>query len=182
MLRIAIAGGGIGGSALISLLRGDRNTELAGILEGKPDAPGVILARKWGIPIFTDVEALVKAAPEVILNVTGDAGITDDIRQASGSRIEVIEGIGARFLWEVIERQKRAQVEVMKTVADQTQIGGLMTDLFSVETVREIFELVLAKALEMVDAPAGSIAVFEENEMKLAAAKGLSKRFLENRV
>ena len=38
----------------------------------------------------------------------------------------------------------------------------------------------LAKTLEIVDAPAGSIAVYEGRQMKLAASRGLSKRFLEN--
>ena len=47
MVRLAIAGGNIGGSALISLLRGDSNVELIGIYEKKQDAPGIALAKKW---------------------------------------------------------------------------------------------------------------------------------------
>ncbi len=182
MLKIAIAGGGIGGSALISLLKGDRNIILVGILEAKQDAPGVVLARKWSIPVFSEVSTLAMAAPDVVINVAGDQALTDVIKRAFNNRIEVIEGTGARFLWEVIEKQKRAQMEVLKTVADQRHLAGLLSDLCSIEASSEYFALILSKALEMVEAPAGSIAIFEGREMKLIAAKGLSKRFLDNRA
>ncbi len=180
LLRLAIAGGGIGGSALISLLRGDSNTHLVGIYETKHEAPGVVLARKWNIPIFTDLGSFVAANPEVVVNVTGDTEISNKIREAFNFRIEVIEGVGARFLWEIIEKQKRAKTEVMKTTADQKILYSLASQLCSSSSVIEFFEIVLAKALDIVSAPAGSIAVYEGRQMKLVASRGLSKRFLEN--
>jgi len=107
MLRLAIAGGTIGASALISLLRGDKNTELTGLYEKKLDSPGVILAKKWNIPVFDEVRLLCSENPEIVINVTGDVHLSNDIRLVSGNKTEVIEGIGARFLWEIIEKQKR---------------------------------------------------------------------------
>ncbi len=179
MVRLAIAGGGIGGSALISLLRGDSYTQLVGIYENKHDAPGVILARKWNIPVFSDLESFATASPEVVVNVTGDPEISNKIRSVFKNKVEVIEGVGARFLWEVIEKQKSAKIEVIKTMTDQKALYGLAAQLCSSSTVNGFFEIVLAKTLEIVDAPAGSIAVYEGKQMRLAAAKGLSKRFLE---
>ncbi|HYQ48150.1 MAG TPA: hypothetical protein VEP69_03705, partial [Thermodesulfovibrionales bacterium] len=82
MLKVAIAGGGIGGSALISLLRGDASTELVGVYEQKHEAPGLVLARKWNIPVFSRLADLVTAAPEVVINVTGDAEISNQVRNA----------------------------------------------------------------------------------------------------
>ena len=60
MLKLAIVGGNIGASALISLLRGDTSSKLKliGIYENNQDAPGVILARKWNIPVFDDIKSL----------------------------------------------------------------------------------------------------------------------------
>jgi hypothetical protein len=129
MLRIAIVGGNIGASALISLLRGDTNTELAGIFEKKQDAPGVILARKWNIPVFEDIKSLCAANPEMVINVAGDYTFSNEIREASGNRIEVIEGAGARLLWEIIEKQKRARLETFKTIENQKTIFSLMSGL-----------------------------------------------------
>lgn len=182
MFKIAIAGGGIGGSALISLLRGDPNASLIGVYEKKTDAPGVVLAKKWNIPVFTDLQALVTVSPEMVINVTGDANVSTEIRTAFKARIEVIEGIGARFLWEIIEKQKRAKIEVIKTQADQKVLFNIAAKLCLSDSAPEFFEMMLARALDMADAPAGSIALYENGQMKLITSKGLSKRFLETKA
>ena len=64
MIKLAIVGGNIGASALISLLRGDQSIVLAGVFEKNHEAPGAILARKWNIPVFSDIESLAAAKPE----------------------------------------------------------------------------------------------------------------------
>ncbi|HMK49226.1 MAG TPA: response regulator [Thermodesulfovibrionales bacterium] len=182
MLRTAIAGGNIGASALISLLRGDANADLIGIYERNPDSPGAILARKWNLPVFSDVKSLCSAGPEMVVNVTGDANLSTEIRSVSSNKIEVIEGIGARFIWEIIEKQKRAKIEAFKTVEDQKTIFGVITELGEDEGLSNFLGFILDKILEMTDAPAGSIVVREYGKMRLAAHKGLSRRFTENKV
>jgi diguanylate cyclase (GGDEF)-like protein/PAS domain S-box-containing protein len=181
MLRIAIVGGNIGASALISLLRGDTNTELAGIFEKRQDSPGVILARKWNIPVFEDIKSLCAANPEMVINVAGDYAFSNEIREASGNRIEVIEGVGARFLWEIIEKQKRARLETFKTIENQKTIFTLISGLGVQDNLDDFLGLVLEKALEMTESPAGSIATYENGVMSFAVSKGLSKKFMENR-
>ena len=182
MLKVAIAGGGIGGSALISLLRSDASTELVAVYEKKLDAPGVVLAGKWNIPVFSRLEDLVRTAPEVVINVTGDAGISNQIRNVFQHKIEVIEGVGARFLWEIIERQKRARIENIKTTADQKILYQLTTRMSSAESLRTFLETLLAKTIDIADAPAGCIAIYSGRQMKMLASKGLSKKFLENKT
>jgi diguanylate cyclase (GGDEF)-like protein len=177
MLRVAIAGGNIGASALISLLKGDANIALIGLYEKKPDTPGVILAKKWNIPIFDDIRLLCSANPEMVINVTGDVHLSNEIRSVSGNKIEVIEGIGARFLWEVIEKQKRAKIEAFRTLENQRVIFSLLSKISSVDQLSEFLELLLEKALSLIEAPAGSIAVFEQDEMKVIASRGFSKKF-----
>lgn len=180
MFRIAIAGGGIGGSALISLLRGDPNAALVGIYEPKQDAPGVILAGKWNIPVFSEIKPLVFANPEIVLNLTGDIKVSNEIRKAFNDKVEVIEGIGARFIWEIIEKQKRARIEVIKTTADQKTLYSLAAKLCSSDSAKDFYEMILSRALDIADAPAGSIALYENKQMKLTTSKGLSKKFTEN--
>jgi diguanylate cyclase (GGDEF)-like protein len=177
MLRVAIAGGNIGASALISLLKGDANIELIGIYEKKPDAPGVILAKKWNIPVFDEVGLLCSENPEMVINVTGDVHLSNDIRLVSGSKTEVIEGIGARFLWEIIEKQKRAKIEAFKTIENQRVIFSLLSKIGGIEQLPDFLELLLEKALALVEAPAGSIALLEHDEMRFLASRGLSKKF-----
>jgi len=125
MFRLAIAGGGIGGSALISLLRGDPNTNIVGLYEQKQEAPAVVLARKWGIPVFGDVRHSPPPIPRSSSNVSGDPNVSSEYQAELKNRTDVIEGIGARFLWEIIEKQKRAKIEAVKTAADQKIVYNL---------------------------------------------------------
>jgi diguanylate cyclase (GGDEF)-like protein/PAS domain S-box-containing protein len=182
MLRIAIVGGNIGASALISLLRGDTNTELAGIFEKRQDSPGVILARKWNIPVFEDIKSLCAANPEMVINVAGDYALSNEIREASGNRIEVIEGAGARLLWEIIEKQKRARLETFKTIENQKTIFGLMSGFGAQDNLENFLGLVLDKALEITESPAGSITTYENGLMNIVVSKGLSKKFMEDKA
>ena len=181
MIRLAIAGGNVGASALLSLLRGDMNTQLIGIYEPKQDSPGVILARKWNIPIFDDIPSLCAANPEMVINVAGDYRLSDEIRSLSENRIEVIEGTGARWIWEIIEKQKRAKTEAFKTIENQKIISDLMVKLGMTGQITDFLSLILDKAADLTDAPAGSIALYKNGEMIYAASKGLSKRFTETR-
>lgn len=180
MLKIAIAGGGIGGSALISLLRADANTELVGVFEKKAESPGIVLARKWGIPIFLQLEDLVKANPELVINVMGDADSSNQIREAFNQKIEVIEGVGARFLWEIIEKQKRAKIETIKTTADQKILNNFTMKLGSADSLKGFLDIVLSKTLDIADAPIGCIALLRSRQMKIMASKGLGRKFLES--
>jgi diguanylate cyclase (GGDEF)-like protein/PAS domain S-box-containing protein len=181
MLRIAIAGGNIGASALISLLRGDANTELIGIFEIKQDSPGVILSKKWNIPVFNDVQSLCAASPEMVINVAGDFKLSNEIRSTSENKIEVIEGVGARLLWEIIEKQKRAKLEAFKTIENQKTLFSLLGKIGETEEGEKFLDHIIEKAVELTDAPAGSIVLYEGGTMRLVASRGLSKRFMENK-
>jgi hypothetical protein len=182
MVKLAIAGGNIGGSALISLLRGDSNVELVGIYEKKQDTPGTMLAKKWNIPIFTDVTSLVAAAPEMIINVTGDADLSSEFRSASENRIEVIAGTGARLLWDVIEKQKKARIETFKIMEHQKTIFNVISKIGLAGTVEDFMKQVLEKALEITNTPAGSICVIERGKMKLIVKKGFSNAFFKKQI
>lgn len=180
MLRTAIAGGNIGASALISLLKGDANIDLIGVYEKKPDTPGVILAKKWNIPVFDEIRSFCSANPEMVVNVTGDAHLSNEIRSISGNKIEVIEGIGARFLWEVIEKQKRARIEAFRTLENQRVIFSLLSKIGGTDQLPDFLKILLEKALALVEAPSGGIVLLEHNEARVIATRGLSKKFDEH--
>ena len=179
MVKIAIAGGNIGGSALISLLRGNSNVELVGIYEKKKDAPGIMLAKKWNIPVFADVHLLVSAQPEMIINVTGDADLSNEFRSASKNTIEVIEGAGARLLWDVIEKQKKARIEAFKIMEHQKTIFNIISRIGLSGTVEDFMRQLLEKALEITNTPAGGIYALEHSKLRPIVSKGLSKAVSE---
>ena len=183
MLKLAIIGGNIGASALISLLRGDSSSKLKliGIYESNQDSPGVILARKWNIPVFEDIKSLCASNPEIVINVAGNVAVSNEIRTVSGNSIEVVEGAGARLLWEIIEKQKRARLEAFKTIEDQKTICSFLSKFGGTDQQADFLAFALEKAIELIESPAGSLAVYENGTMRLAVSKGLSKKFIENK-
>ena len=181
MVKLAIAGGNIAGSTVMSMLRGDSDIEIVGIYERDPETPGAVLAQKWGIPLFHDINILATSArPEIVLNVSGDTKLSETMRTVFG-RIEVIDATGARFLWKTIEKQKKAMIELYRVMEDQKKILAVTENVSRAENLDEFMEFVLDRALEISDAQAGSIALVEGEEMQLLASRGLSKRFSDNR-
>jgi diguanylate cyclase (GGDEF)-like protein len=181
MVKLAIAGGNIAGSTVMSMLRGDPDIEIVGIYERDPETPGAILAQKWGIPLFFDINTLATSAkPEIIVNVSGDTKLSENVRMLFG-RIEVIDATGSRFLWRTIEKQKKAMIELYKIMEDQKRLLSIAENASLAEKLDEFMGFVLDRVLEICDSQAGSIAMVEGDEMSLLASRGLSKRFTENK-
>jgi diguanylate cyclase (GGDEF)-like protein len=177
MIKILIAGGNVGGSALLSLLREEHYTEIVGILEKKHDAPAVHLAEKWEIPIFETLEEALRARPEIVINVTGNPILKKEI-QKSTEKVEVIEGVGAKLLWEAIERQKRSRIESMKCIDDQKRLYEFSLKLQSITDPDLVYEIALNMALDISGSRASCIVLFNRNGSGVAVHSGLSKRFL----
>jgi GAF domain-containing protein len=124
----------------------------------------------------------VSANPEMIINVTGDPDLSNEFRSASNNRIEVIEGAGARLLWDVIEKQKKARIEAFKMMEHQKTIFNVISKIGLSGTVEDFMRQLLEKALEITSAPSGSICVLEHGKMRLIVSKGLSKAVLEKQI
>lgn len=181
MFKIAIIGGNIGASALISLLKNEPNIEIVGIYEKNLESPGVVLAKKWGIQIFTDINSFKDISPDVIINVLGDTKLSDELRSIFLNKIDIIESTGIRLVWEVIESQKKARIQINRLINIEKAFFELIAKIDVIDLLQDSMSLILEKALEMLEAPAGSIALYESGEMRLAVSQGLSKRFIENK-
>jgi len=178
MIRILIAGGNIGGSAILSLLREEHYTEIVGVLEKKDDAPAVMLARKWEIPVFATLEEALRSSPEIIINVTGNPILKKEIRKAD-EKIEIIEGVGAKLLWESIERQRRARLESVRSIEDQKRLYEFSVKLQTVQDLDLVNEITLDMALDIAACRAGCIAVPAGEGLDVRVHRGLGRSFLD---
>ena len=179
MIRIALAGGNVAGGALISLLRTEPNIRVVALYEEKPDAPGVMLARKWGIPICTKLDELKEHRPSLVINVISEIDFEERLKNALGEKIEVINPKAAKLLWDFIERQKKARVETIKTIQNLNTLVNL-TEEATEELEGPFLKNALKRALEIAEAPAGSIVTYSDERLELQCSIGLSKRFIEN--
>jgi diguanylate cyclase (GGDEF)-like protein/PAS domain S-box-containing protein len=171
MIRVAIAGAGKAGLALLDIFQSNGVVKNVGITDTDENAPALLVAREWGVFIAKDIGELLAQEPDVVINVTGDADVGRMIREMGSPHTEVIEGTGARFLWGLVQRQKDAKKD-METIYR----NGLV--LTSSKKLENVLNATLEKAMELTETPAGSIALCERNEMVMAAWKGLSSEIL----
>jgi len=108
MTKVAIIGGGKGGTALIEILHKDHLVKIVGIADIHPDAPGMDLARRLKIPVTDDYRRLLAGRPDLVIDVTGSPAVRAGLEAASDS-VEIIGGLSAKFMWQLIEERIKSQ-------------------------------------------------------------------------
>jgi DNA-binding NtrC family response regulator len=107
---VVIVGAGKGGRALLEMLVGDPTVTIAGISDLNPWAPGIDLARRLNLPIATDFRELVgQRDVDLVIDVTGDPEVHRTIHAVKRAATEVMGGIGARFMWDLVAERKRSE-------------------------------------------------------------------------
>ena len=174
MIKVAIVGAGKGGVSLLNVFHINGEVTVVGITDKNRKAPGITLAKEWGIFVAKDIEYLYSQRPEIIINATGNPEISELIKKNSPYSVEVIEGTSARFLWDLVRRQQEAKHDM--TILYQN--GLLIT---KAKNLQHVLDEVLRSAMELTDTPSGSIAFIEGDDMVMAAYKGLSPDFFKER-
>jgi two-component system, NarL family, sensor histidine kinase DegS len=113
MTRVAIIGGGRGGTALIEIFKKDPLVKILGIADVDPDAPGLKRARKLRIPTTTNFQKLVTHKNlDILIDVTGDTGLHQTIQRLRRPGLAVIGGVTAKIMWQLIEAQIKSRDEL----------------------------------------------------------------------
>ena len=118
MTRVILIGAGSGGKALVELFRKDSTVEIVGVADKDESSPGLVLARELGLPVTTNYKELLSTEANLIIDVTGDPSVGREIAKLKPEGIEVVGGNAARFIWEFIEAQKKAEA-----LADKYQLA-----------------------------------------------------------
>jgi len=172
MIKVAIIGAGKGGSALLDVFHTNGEVKVVGITDKDKNAPGLNLAREWGIFVAGDLRELFKKKPDVVVNATGEMKVSRLIKETATYPVEIIEGKSARFLWEIVSRQQKAKNDMSILY----QNGLLVT---KAKNLKHVLDEVLRSATRLTETPAGSIALIEGDDMVMAAHKGLSPGFFK---
>ena len=132
-LRVVILGGGRGGTALLELFTRSPGVEVVGIADMNPEAPGVRLARNLRVPTATDAFALIaEDRADVIVDVTGDPGLGEQLARRKPARAEVLGGSSALLVWKLVQyeqdlRDQLIQVEKLATIG--TMASGIAHEI-----------------------------------------------------
>jgi two-component system, NtrC family, sensor kinase len=120
-IRVIILGAGKGGTALLELLNSSPGVEVVGVSDLNSEAPGMRLARNLNIPTATDVFSLMDDRAELIVDVTGDPLLREQLIRRKPARAEVLGGQSALLVWTLVQyeqdlREQLIQAEKLATI------------------------------------------------------------------
>ncbi|MEK9172513.1 MAG: histidine kinase, partial [Nitrospirota bacterium] len=117
MTNVAIIGAGKGGSALLSILAPDPLVRIVGVAEINPKAPGLRLAKRYGIPVSRNFRDLVSSEEVgLVIDVTGNPEVEEALFELDRVGVAIIRGTSAKFMWQLIEARVRANAEIKRQV------------------------------------------------------------------
>jgi len=180
MIQVVIVGGGKGGTALLNVLHGNPHVKITGVADQNRKAPGIQIAKEFGIYTTTRFEQLFNHhKPNLIIDVTGDASVRSALKRYAHAGVEIIGGLSAQLMWKIIDDRIREKEEAERLLAEYQSLYSLGVKLTASENIGKLYTTIVDYALRLIGCPAGSLALFDEKsgEMYFAAARGFSKAF-----
>lgn len=139
---VLIIGAGRGGHALLEMFMEDSLVKVVAMADTNPDAPGIQLAKKHGIPTYADtVEALqaCKKHPDcIVYNLSHNDSIAEEADKIFGDK-RVASGPEVKLFWQMVTNLKQTKGELEKS-QDQLQsiIRNVMDGIITINESGEI--------------------------------------------
>jgi len=122
--RVVILGAGSGGTAMLEMLSKEGLVDIVAVADHSANAPGMQLARKLGVAVYTDIEeALHASAPCVVFNLTGNEMVEAVASDILGTGA-VIGGMEARLMWRMVTDLHEAKSK-LEFQASHDELTGL---------------------------------------------------------
>ncbi len=139
---VLIIGAGRGGSALLEMFMEDNLVRVVGIADTDPNAHGLSLARKFGIPTYTDASAALQACKDypdcIVYNLSHDDSIADKASAVFGDK-RVASGPEVKLFWQMVTNLKQTKVELEKSQHQlQAIIHNAMDGIITINEDRAI--------------------------------------------
>jgi two-component system sensor histidine kinase DegS len=124
--NVAIIGAGAGGSALLTVLAPDPLVRIVGVAEINPRAPGLRLAKRYGIPVTRNFRDLLGSEEvDLIIDVTGSPEVERALHELDRVGVAVIRGTSAKFMWQLIEERVLANAEIKRHLKKFQELSKL---------------------------------------------------------
>ncbi|MDF2680971.1 MAG: sigma-54-dependent Fis family transcriptional regulator [Brevibacillus sp.] len=115
MHKLLIVGAGRGGTALLRMLNQMERIEIVAVVDHRPDAPGLELARSFGIKTDIDYRPYLNADLDVILEATGDLGEYKHLRHLKQDKTVLIPGTFTRIVMKLIRERDKLIAVMMQS-------------------------------------------------------------------
>lgn len=107
-----------GGTSLLKLLHEASGFDVVAVIDVDDNAPGLQLARKWGIAVGRDWRPWMDEPLDLIIETTGRADVLELIRQQAPKGANIVPSAVARMMAELVE-EKEALIAKLKSEADR---------------------------------------------------------------
>jgi signal transduction histidine kinase len=148
-ISVVILGAGTGGTSLLELFVRSPGIAVIGIADKDPNAPGLKRARELNISASQDVANLIsRDGTSLIVDVTGDPAMAGFIAQHNPRGIQVLGGMTARLLWNLVQHEARIQAQLFQ--ADKLATIGTFTSGIAHDINNPLY-FVMSLAEDMLD-------------------------------
>ncbi|OIU71115.1 sigma 54-interacting transcriptional regulator [Rossellomorea aquimaris] len=106
MQKVLIIGGGKGGTAILKILHEVSLMKVIGITDVNENAVGLRLAEEWGIPVGKDWKKFLDDSVDIVIEVTGDLQVFEDVREERGRNTVLIPGSVAFLISKLLEEKE----------------------------------------------------------------------------
>lgn len=150
MKRVLIIGAGKGGTALIHIIRSTTSMEVVCIIDRNESANGIGLAKKLQIPTGTDWREWLHKDIDIIMEVTGDETILQEIIDSKPKETLVIPGAVAYVISQLVDEKTALLDQIKQQMDDQELILNHIGDGMIVIDREQTVQFVNGKAVEIV--------------------------------
>lgn len=177
--RVGIVGCGRGGSAMLDNFHQNNVIDVVFVVDMDPNARGVKLAKELGIPVLWDASEIKGHEVDVIIDVTGSEKVAHELNRLKRPETEVMSGGSAMMMWQFIEERRKRFEERDQVLKAHETLYHLGLIIENIDSMQEAAHSIVKYATSLLNMPAGSLAVCDENgeEMVLAASTGFSDKF-----
>ncbi len=146
---------------------------VVGVTDPDPDTPAMLYARSIGIPTDTDFRPMLQHASDLILDPSGR------LSPAQKRGRTVLGSQTFALISALVDERGQTGKRSTKLLAAYKDIYDLIVALSSDYSTPRLYDLVIKYATSLTRTPAGSLAIFDEQEgeMVMAAARGFSATF-----
>jgi len=102
LIDILLVGAGRGGTAMLEAFRDLATVRVVGVADIDPEAPGLRVAREYGIPTARQFEELLDDDVKVVIEATGDEETYRRISDCLPAKTRLIPGAVANFLMKLL--------------------------------------------------------------------------------
>ncbi|MDD3089348.1 MAG: PAS domain-containing protein [Candidatus Omnitrophica bacterium] len=122
-IKVLLVGGGGLGTELISLLSQSGTLELVGVVDRDMNAPGAVIAKKRGIPVYSDHRNAISAGRfDKIICALPSEELREEILRSKPENVELVDGSKMSFLRNFLVEMSVVQE---KLVASEELYRGL---------------------------------------------------------